>query len=69
MIKCEHCGTEYEEPKSVFCDKCGHKMKRFGGVRKEQEQELIRCHTCGHRNKPDTTTCFNCGELLHTPSL
>lgn len=63
-VKCEFCGTEYEDPESIFCENCGRKMKRKD-AKSEEEENYVRCNLCGWRNKKGDRICVNCGEVIH----
>jgi len=65
VIKCEFCGTEYEEDPGKFCDKCGRVLSRMTFDAPEDGGEMVRCKNCGHPNLPDAEICTNCGEKIY----
>lgn len=65
-VRCEFCGAEYEDPESIFCEKCGRKMSRKMTASEAGEAvDYVRCNLCGWKNSLGTRICFNCGELIH----
>ncbi len=64
-IKCEACGTEYENPVSTICDNCGYRMSRTLKV-EEEKPDFVICRSCGSRNKTEARICFNCGNLIRS---
>ena len=49
-MKCEHCGTSYEEGDN-FCSMCGSEL-------------CNACPHCGTRNKKEAKYCRYCGYSL-----
>lgn len=63
-IKCEACGTEYEDTASVICDNCGYRMIRIKPQDVNANPESVKCRKCGARQKWGTKICPNCGDLM-----
>jgi ribosomal protein L37E len=63
-IKCEACGTEWENATGAFCDNCGYRMIRIKPQKVGENPELIRCRKCGASYAWGTKICGNCGDLL-----
>ena len=67
-VKCEACGTEYENPTSMICDNCGFRMSRTATMKGEAKADYLTCPSCGSRNKLEARICFNCGNLIRSPT-
>jgi len=63
-IKCEACGTEYENATSSICDNCGYRMIRIKPQKVGENPEKVRCVKCGASYAWGTKICGNCGDLL-----
>jgi len=63
-IRCEACGTEYENAVSSICDNCGYRMVRSKPQKVDETPEFVRCLKCGARLKWGTLICPNCGDLI-----
>ena len=63
-IRCEFCGTVSENPTGKFCDQCGRRLTRTMNEDRGDSTDAVRCLQCGHRNKPGTRICVECGNLM-----
>jgi len=63
-IKCEACGTEYEDPVSLVCDNCGYRMSRIKQKNLNDNPETVSCRKCGAKYPYGTKICGNCGDLI-----
>jgi rRNA maturation endonuclease Nob1 len=63
-VKCEACGTEYEDPASSICDNCGMRMNRIRPQKSDETPENVRCLKCGARYSYGVKICSNCGDLI-----
>lgn len=67
-IRCEFCGTVYENPPGKFCDKCGRRLTRVMPAPADESAQAKRCPLCGHQNKLEARVCVNCGQLMRLRS-
>jgi len=65
-IRCEACGTEYENATSMICDNCGYRMARTKPPDKDDHPEFVRCIKCGARVNWGVKICPNCGDLVRS---
>ena len=63
-IRCEACGTEYENATSSLCDNCGYRMVRITPQKVGENPETVRCIKCGASYQWGTKICGNCGDLI-----
>jgi DNA-directed RNA polymerase subunit RPC12/RpoP len=68
-VKCEFCGAEYDDPDSIFCEKCGHKMERKMQEPGEGDTDYVRCNYCGWKNQKGARVCVNCGERIYQRTI
>ena len=68
-IRCEFCGTVYENPASKFCDTCGRRLTRVMPAPVDESAHAKRCPLCGHQNKLEAQICVNCGQLMRLRNL